>query len=172
VMLTIVGEHSRGYALGAADYLQKPIDGAALAAVLRRRIPTIARADVLVVDDDESARKVLARHLHALGCESRMAEDGAIALERCAERRPDLVLLDLVMPTMDGFEFLEQLRRQPSGNDVRVVVISGKDVTPEERARLNGQVIQIVQKHGSECDTLLPEVTRLLKTHARRDAAA
>jgi PAS domain S-box-containing protein len=172
VMLTIVGEHSRGYALGAADYLQKPIDGAALAAVLRRRIPTIARADVLVVDDDESARKVLARHLHALGCESRMAEDGAIALERCAERRPDLVLLDLVMPTMDGFEFLEQLRRQPSGNDVRVVVISGKDVNPAERARLNGQVIQIVQKHGSECDTLLPEVTRLLKTHARRDAAA
>ena len=112
IMLTMVDDKSLGYMLGAAEYLTKPIDRDRLAAVLaevpRRNRPSPA---VLVVEDDESTRQAIRRALEREGWAVAEAENGRAGLARMAEAVPALILLDLMMPEMDGFEFLDELRR-------------------------------------------------------------
>ena len=108
-MLTIVDDRNLGYALGAADYLTKPIDRERLTAVLdqhRRDRP------VLVVDDDVAVRELVRRMLEQEGYTVVEAENGRAALERLRDGAPGVILLDLMMPEMDGFEFLTELRAQ------------------------------------------------------------
>jgi hypothetical protein len=90
------------------------------------------------------------------------AANGRIALEQLAEHPPDLVLLDLVMPEMDGFEFLEELRKRDGDRRVPVVVITAKDLSDEERRRLNGGVERVVHKSGQGPEALLAEVRNLV----------
>ena len=86
------------------------------------------------------------------------AENGQIALRCLSASRPDVIVLDLMMPEMDGFEFLEELRSRPQWRDIPVVVITAKDLTPEDRRRLNGDVERVVQKRASGLDDMLREV--------------
>jgi CheY-like chemotaxis protein len=106
VMLTVVDAKPTGFALGVAEYLTKPIDRSRLAAVLRRYAPGGSARTVLIVEDDVAARRVLRRELKQGGWRVLEAANGRIALEQLAQHPPDFVLLDLVMPEMDGFEFL------------------------------------------------------------------
>jgi CheY-like chemotaxis protein len=108
VMLTIVDDRNLGYALGASDYLTKPIDRERLVTVLRRY-----RRDgpVLVVDDDVVVRQLFRRILEPEGHVVVEAENGRVALERLRDVSPSVVLLDLMMPEMDGFEFVGEFRR-------------------------------------------------------------
>ena len=165
IMATITDERNLGIALGASEYLTKPIDRGRLAAVLARYSRAGSPRRVLVVEDDESARALIRRALEAEGWEVDEAENGRVALERLAEREPALVLLDLMMPEMDGFEFLETLREGDDPSPVPVVVITAKELTEEDRLRLNGGVERIVQK-GSR-DRFLREVRDLVALHAR-----
>ena len=165
IMATITDERNLGIALGASEYLTKPIDRTRLAAVLARYSRAGAPRRVLVVEDEESARALIRRALEAEGWEVDEAENGRVALERLAEREPALVLLDLMMPEMDGFEFLETLREGEDPSPVPVVVITAKELTEEDRMRLNGGVERIVQK-GSR-DRFLREVRDLVALHAR-----
>ena len=165
IMATITDERNLGIALGASEYLTKPIDRERLAAVLARYSRAGAPRRVLVVEDEESARTLIRRALEAEGWEVDEAENGRVALERLAEREPALVLLDLMMPEMDGFEFLETLREGDEPSPVPVVVITAKELTEEDRLRLNGGVERIVQK-GSR-DRFLREVRDLVALHAR-----
>ncbi|HET7248603.1 MAG TPA: GAF domain-containing protein, partial [Gemmatimonadales bacterium] len=142
VILSIIDEKPMGFALGVSAYLTKPIDRKGLAAVLIKYAPTSATRSVLVVEDDAATRATLRRTLEQHGWEVDEAVNGRMALERIAERLPALVLLDLVMPEMDGFEFLEGLRRR-SVPPVPVVVITAKDLTDEDRRRLNGGVARV-----------------------------
>ncbi len=162
VMMTIVSDKNLGYALGASDYLTKPIDRERLVSVLRRYECKRPVCDILVVEDDSQTREILCRMLDKEGWHAREAEDGLAALEKVAEEMPELILLDLMMPRMDGFEFLAELRKTEAGRAVPVIVVTAMDLTPEDRQKLNGQVKQILQKGAFRQDELLSELRRLV----------
>jgi hypothetical protein len=159
IMLTIVDDKQMGYALGASEYLTKPIDRERLIAVLekyRRDLP------VLVVDDDAGVRLLLRRILEAEGYAVIEAENGLAALARLGERTPGAILLDLMMPQMDGFEFLSALHEREAWRQIPVVIITAKDLTAEDHERLNGSVVRILQKGAYVREDLLAEVRALL----------
>jgi signal transduction histidine kinase/CheY-like chemotaxis protein/HAMP domain-containing protein len=162
IMLTIVDDKHLGYTLGAADYLTKPIDWERLATVLRKYHCQHPPCWVLVVDDDATMRDILRRMLEKEGWAVAEAENGCTALERMAANRPELILLDLMMPEMDGFAFLEALRQQDAWRSIPVVVVTAKDLTPDDRQRLNSYVEQILQKGAYSQEALLHEVHRLI----------
>jgi CheY-like chemotaxis protein len=115
---------------------------------------------------------VLRRALEKEGWQVREAENGRVGLQRVDEQAPALILLDLMMPEMDGFEFLDTLRvRQPGGGAPPVVVITAKSLSDAERARLNGGVREVVQKRAQDIEGLLSDVRRRVAAHARRPAA-
>jgi CheY-like chemotaxis protein/anti-sigma regulatory factor (Ser/Thr protein kinase) len=162
IMLTIVDDKNLGYALGAADYLTKPIDWERLAAVLTKYRCAHPPCTVLVVEDDADTRALLRRLLTREGWAVTEATNGRVALERMAESHPELILLDLMMPEMDGFAFLEALRQQEAWRSIPVVVVTAKDLTPEDRQRLNGYVEQILQKGAYSREALLHEIQHLV----------
>jgi CheY-like chemotaxis protein len=154
VMLTIVDERSVGYSLGAADYLTKPIDRNRLLAVLRRYRRSEPAPTVLLVEDDATTRQMMRRLLEKEGWTVTEAENGREALARVARHVPSLILLDLMMPEMDGFTFLEELRHREAGRAVPVVILTAKDLTPEDRDRLNGHVANVLQKGAQPYEAL------------------
>jgi PAS domain S-box-containing protein len=161
LMLTILDEKHKGYALGASDYMTKPFDRDRLRAVLAK----YGRAGgkrILIVDDDPEHRRRLSRVMEGEGWQVAEAENGLVGLERLAESRPDLILLDLMMPEMDGFEFLSELRNDDALRDVPVVVITAAELTDQDRERLNGGVERILQRSEFQPDDLLAEVRALV----------
>jgi hypothetical protein len=162
IMVTVVDEKPMGFALGVAEYLTKPIDRSQLAAVLRRYAPGGPARTVLVVEDDAAARRVLRGELKKSGWRVIEAANGRIALEELARQPAELILLDLVMPEMDGFEFLEELGKRDGAPRIPVVVITAKDLTDEDRRRLNGGVERVVHKSGHGPEALLAEVRGLV----------
>jgi PAS domain S-box-containing protein len=165
IMLTVVDDKPTGFALGVSEYLTKPVDRNRLAAVLSRYAGAARHA--LLVEDDEGVRRVLRRALEQEGWKVAEAANGRVALDRLAEQLPGLVLLDLVMPEMDGFEFLEELRRRgDAGSGVPVVVLTGKDLTEEDRRRLNGGVARVVRKRNRGPEALLADVRELIAGRA------
>ena len=167
-MLSIVEDRGLGYALGAADYLTKPIDRARLVAALRRYCQDRDACTVLVVEDDPATRETVRRALEQDGWSVDEAANGRIALERLAVQLPGVILLDLMMPELDGFEVVAALRARPEWRDLPVVIMTAKELTDEDRQRLNGSVRAIVQKAGSSRDTFLAEVRALLAASIRR----
>jgi CheY-like chemotaxis protein len=99
--------------------------------------------------------------LEPLGWQVTEAENGEVALDALAAARPDAIILDLMMPRMDGFEFLEQLRSRPDWRDIPVAVITAKDLTDEDRSRLNGEVERVIHKSG--CDEMLRQLSGELR---------
>jgi signal transduction histidine kinase/DNA-binding response OmpR family regulator len=170
ILITIADEQGRGYALGATDYLVKPVDRKRLAAALRA---VVARdgARVLLVDDDETTRTLIREELERSGWTVVEADNGRVALARLADQRPDAIVLDLIMPEMDGFEFLAELRGRPDGRDIPVIVVTAMDLTATDRERLDGDVARIVQKRATDQATLLREVSDLLAACVERGPA-
>jgi hypothetical protein len=158
VMLSMVDERNLGFALGASEYLTKPIERDQLLRVLRRYGRAGAARHVLVVEDDALTRTALGRAMQGEGWEVALAEHGRAGLERMAECVPDLILLDLMMPEMNGFEFLEALRGHDAWRGVPVVVITAKELTDAERRRLNGGVQRVVAKGGQGFEALAAAV--------------
>jgi CheY-like chemotaxis protein len=167
IMITIIDEKHVGYALGAADYLTKPIEWKRLTAVLQKYQRADASCRVLVVEDDARTRKMLRTRLKKHGWLVIEAENGRVALERMAERLPDLILLDLMMPEMDGFQFVDQLRLNQAWRLIPVIVVTAKDLTEEDRRRLNGYVESILQKGAYEPEELLREVRDAVKVRVQ-----
>jgi CheY-like chemotaxis protein/nitrogen-specific signal transduction histidine kinase len=168
IMLSIVDDRNLGFALGASEYISKPIDREHLVAILRKYARDGELRPVLVVEDDAATRGLLRRTLEKEGWIVAEAENGRVALERLGEQRPALVLLDLLMPEMDGFEFLGALRRHENGSSVPVVVITAKELTEEERRRLNGGVEMIIEKGARPREELLGQVLDLVAAHVPR----
>jgi CheY-like chemotaxis protein len=162
VMLTITEEQSRGYALGAADYLTKPVQRDRLRSLLARFRRDGPRRQVLIVDDDPEARHWLARALTAEGWQASEAEDGRAALAAVRAHRPDLILLDLLMPEMDGFEFLARLQADASDPRVPVVVVTAADLTEDDHRRLNGAVEKVLLKQACGREELLRALRELV----------
>jgi PAS domain S-box-containing protein len=137
VMLTILEQSDVGFALGAVDFLVKPVKTQRLAAVLHRHCKSDS-ARVLLIDDDPAAREVMRRTLEASGHRVREAADGQEGIDALAHEVPDLVLLDLMMPVMDGFAVLEHIRDDFRLREVPVVVVTAKDLTADDRDMLRG----------------------------------
>jgi signal transduction histidine kinase/CheY-like chemotaxis protein len=170
IMLTMVDNKGLGYALGVADYFAKPVDRDRLASVLNKYRSKHRAGSVLVVEDDAQTREIIARTLEKAGWAVAEAENGRVALERVAEQRPEVILLDLMMPVMDGFEFVRELRKTEAWRAIPVIIVTAKDISAEDRLRLNGYVEKIVQKGASVGDELLAEVGGLVRSCVRRSA--
>ncbi|MBE7559936.1 response regulator [bacterium] len=162
VLATMVDQRRMGLALGAADYLTKPIPREHLIAALRRHLPPSAGRRILVVEDDEPTRRSLSAALREAGFVTFEAEHGGVALERLDAVRPDAIVLDLLMPEMDGFQFAAALRERPDAETIPVIVLTAKDLSREERERLRGSVEAILQKGAGGRQALVAEVRHVL----------
>jgi adenylate cyclase len=164
VMLTIADERNRGYALGAADYMIKPIERDALRKLITKFSSGAAGPAfrVLIVEDDENTRRQWCRILRADGCDVDEAQNGRVALERLIRALPDLIILDLIMPEMDGFEFLVELRKQPAFKTVPVVVVTAATLGKEDHRRLNGGVERVLAKTVFSHNELLDELRTMV----------
>jgi PAS domain S-box-containing protein len=171
IMLTMMSDQEMGYLLGASEYLTKPIDRNRLLAVMAKYKPKDGVTGVLIVEDDEATRQVLARTMQKQGWTVTEANNGQVGLDRLRQRTPGLILLDLMMPEMDGFEFLAELRQVPAYQQIPVVVLTSKDLTSEERSLLSGKVERILQKGMYSREALLKEVKKIVDDCALRRAS-
>lgn len=175
ILLSFVGNKSLGFALGASDYLTKPVDGKRLAALLnkyRRDQDGVAAnsllCQILIVEDDDATRKILRRILEKKGWAVTEADSGRSALKQLEVSRPHLILLDLMLPEMDGFELIAELRKSHSEDPIPIVVITAKDLTTAESQQLNGYVDRVLQKGVYSCDTLLRDVRSIVNDRLDR----
>ena len=162
VMITIFDDKNMGFALGAADFLTKPIDWQRLTAILNRYRD--GSNLVLIVEDEPTTREMWQRSLEKNGWKTTQAENGKVALQRLTEKIPAIILLDLMMPEMDGFEFMHELRQRPDCRKIPVIVVTAKDLTEDDRRRLNGHVAQILRKGASSSSELLRELKLILES--------
>jgi len=165
IIATFIEQEGRGYALGAADYLVKPIDWDRLRHVLARH--TSAGAKVLVVDDDQSVREIARRTLEKDGWTVLESANGRDALQVVEKELPSLILLDLMMPVMDGFEFMSLLRKDERWKDLPVIVVTAMHLSQEHRDRLSGTVSTILQKAEFTLEQLLEEAMRSVSNPAQ-----
>ncbi|OUS08136.1 hypothetical protein A9Q96_01330 [Rhodobacterales bacterium 52_120_T64] len=162
VMVSIVEDRPLGFSLGASEYLSKPVDRKQLAKVLKRFLGDNTNRTVLVVEDDADTRDAMSRYLKREGALPIEAENGLVGLEKLAKIKPALILLDLMMPEMDGFEFIEQYRENPAWHEIPVIVLTAKTLTDDDRNRLDGWVKELYSKDDSNIEHVLNEVCALL----------
>jgi CheY-like chemotaxis protein len=168
VMVSMTDDRSLGYALGATEFMTKPVDRARLATLLERFRSEAAQARALVVDDDQSTRELFVEMLGQEGWEATEAENGRVALACIAAAQPSLILLDLAMPEMDGFELVEALQANAEWRTIPVVVVTGHDLDAAERARLEGCVRAVMQKGGFNRDELLAQIRDMVVSRVHR----
>ena len=163
VMISMVGDRAMSYSLGAVESLQKPVDRDKLSALVKKYASSEPKT-ALVVEDDPAARATIARTLKAEHWEVQEAENGKVALERTEKQRFSIILLDLMMPVMDGFEFLERLRSSdhPSAG-TPVIIVTAMELNAADRQRLQNNVHDVVQKSGADVENALEEILALVR---------
>ncbi len=159
ILISVEEARARGFSLGACEYLVKPIEADRLVTVVNR-VTTPGAGDVLVVDDDAATRELVTRNLRKVGFSTAEARNGEEALLRAQVSRPSMVILDLTMPGLDGFEVLRRMRAEGMG--VPVVVLTGKTLTAEERQALRDGMAAVVEKGGLGIERVVSEAKRLL----------
>ena len=163
-VISIVDDENKGYSLGASEYLTKPIDRTRIHILMKRYKWDSGSA--LVVEDDTGTRKMLSKMLEDYGLNVAEAGNGRIALDEVQKKPPSVIFLDLMMPVMDGFEFLEELRKKPKWRSIPIVVITSKNLTHADRLRLNGGVEKLIEKKSLEQNDFLKEVRYILEPQA------
>src|SRR5262249_21753288 len=161
-------DRNKAFGLGASDFVMKPAEPDRLAEVLKRHCGRSNSWRVLVVDDDSDLRQRLRGMLEKEGWQVEEAGDGRAALTRLDEQWPALIVLDLLMPGMDGFTFLAELRRRGKGRSVPVVVLTAKELTAEDRQLLGEPIEKILRKGSLGPEQLLAEVSALMAGDERR----
>ena len=165
VMVTMVDDRSRAFSLGAAEYLTKPVSRERLVEVLEQYVGKTARKNVLVVEDDEAQRDRLRFLFEKEGWTVSEAANGRIGLEEMEKNPAGLITLDLMMPEMDGFEFLEKLRSRAEWSSIPVIVMTAMDLTPEECEHLNGRVQSVLVKGQHEPHQILDQIKEIFRTN-------
>ncbi len=160
IIVSLVRDRGMAYALGAADFLSKPVERDKLLASIHRFDEGEPPFTILVVDDEADARDLIARALQREDWAVRTATNGLDALDEMRAEKPDLVVLDLMMPGMDGFEVLEHVRSDPGLRDLPVVVVTAKDLADSERENLSRRVASVMQKGSYSREHLLECVAR------------
>ena len=167
VMISIVEERQLGFALGAAEYLTKPIDRNRLMDILAKYAGSEVRQTALVVDDLPDNRTLLAALLEREGWNVLQADNGRTALQTVDHQQPSLILLDLMMPVMDGFEFLRELRQREDGRLIPVVVVTAKDLSTDEKNLLRTSVENVIQKSTISHEDLLADIRNKISSLAK-----
>jgi CheY-like chemotaxis protein/anti-sigma regulatory factor (Ser/Thr protein kinase) len=164
VLLTIVDNKALGFQLGAAAYLLKPLDAVEVRDALNHvtGLTSLHQKRVLVVDDDPNITEILRQSLPESDFSLESALDGQAGLRAIEAQRPDILLLDLIMPHLDGFEVIERLRENPQTHDLPIIVISAKELTAAESARLKKTVSLVMKKQGFEGEKLVDEMNNVL----------
>jgi signal transduction histidine kinase/CheY-like chemotaxis protein len=164
IIVSIVDQKQVGFALGAADYLIKPIRKTVLLDTIRKHVPYQEDDDaaILLVDDDPGTLELLAETLRAAGYETQSVRSGARALEVLSSKLISAVLLDLLMPGMDGFEVIRHVRQEATLKELPILVMTGKSLTAEESALLGAETQALLQKNGSWQHQLILEVGRVV----------
>jgi CheY-like chemotaxis protein len=172
IMATMVDERSKGRTLGAAEFILKPIDRPRLTAVLRSLPSQPAAGRVLVVEDDPANREILARIMRKDGWTVVEANNGRSAMDHIASTPPDLILLDLMLPVLDGFALVRELQASAARPPIPVIVISARDVSREEREQLSPVVQKIFVKGSCSRADLLREIRHVMSPTGHRPVAA
>ncbi len=163
ILLSIVDQKNLGYHLGAFDYLLKPFDRDAMLIALGRIAAVQPR--LLVVDDDPQVIDLVRQLLEDEPYDIVAAHHGRAAIEAIEQRPPDMILLDLLMPQLDGFGVLEYLHNHPEYRDIPVIVVTAKSCTAAEQALLHERAYAVMQKHGLARDALIHEVQCVLSAY-------
>jgi CheY-like chemotaxis protein len=167
VIVTMLMDRGMAFALGAADFMTKPVDRASLTAMLRRYCSGAGAGLVLLVEDDASTREATRRVLERLGFAAGEAANGVEGLRWLDSHSPPaLILLDLMMPEMDGFAFLEAIQKHPTLRNIPVVVLTAKQLTAEEKQVLSGGTEQILAKEATSNIDLAEAIRRSVRRHA------
>ena len=162
IMMTMVDDQNLGYALGATEYLLKPIDSRKLEAIVDKFQPIFKSDSILIVEDDPGIREMLSRQLKTKNWQVIEAENGCEALRKLQNHTPGLILSDLMMPEMDGFELVHRLKQDERWRSIPVVILTAKSITIEERQKLNGGVNKIFEKGSYQRSILFNELSNLL----------
>jgi len=164
ILLTIVDKKALGFRLGASAYLLKPLDPAAVREALARvmGINPQQQKHVLVMDDDPNIAEMVRQFLPEAEFRLSSALDGLAGLEAINADRPDIVLLDIMMPRLDGFGVIERLRANSNTHDLPIIVISAKELTNAESDRLKETVTLVMKKQGFKGEKLVEEINNVL----------
>ena len=161
ILLSIVDDRPMGHSLGAADYLTKPIDRSRLLSVLETHLSGQVSPTILVVEDDVNAREIMGRFLQRQDWTVELASNGREALQYLDENLPDLIVLDLMMPEMDGFAFIQVLRQNSEWQKIPIVVLTAKALTASDQQQLEG-VARVYQKAELNRQELLNELQTMV----------
>lgn len=174
IVVSIVDNKQVGFALGAVDYLIKPIHKQALLDSLRKHIPDPADDDsaILLVDDDIKTLELLQETLRSAGYETQSVQSGARALEVLASKLVGAVVLDLMMPGIDGFEVIRHLREQQTLKSLPVFVMTAKSLNQDELSLLNSETQALIQKNGPWHQQLLAEIGQAIQGGVQAKAKA
>jgi CheY-like chemotaxis protein len=170
-MATMLDDRQKGIELGADEFVTKPLARDRLARLLRKYLDERPSVKILLVEHDPAARERLAKSLREQGWEVCEAADGREALDRIGVDRPGLILLDLMLPEMDGFEVIEKIRENPEWGTIPIVVITGVELDSEARRRLQGRVEQVLSKSFMGRNELFREIRRLVAAPAPEPVA-
>jgi len=174
IVVTVVDQPGVGTALGADEYLIKPVDKATLLAAVERCLRSRGGAaplrSILVVEDDISTLEIIVELLKGFGYAVTTATDGAQARANVAQSVPELVILDLVLPKMSGFELLAEWRSNPRTADLSIFVLTSKDLTKEEEKYLRAHAESLFRKQDSWREPLIKQLERVVTPHALENA--
>ncbi len=166
IVLSLANDLSHGFSLGASAVLSKPVRRDELYQALANAhltAPASAPARVLVIDDDPKAVDLVADYLASFGHHVSKAYGGAHGIDLAEREHPDLVILDLMMPEVNGFMVVERLRANPRTADIPIIILTAKIVSAEERQRLNGHIVAVAEKSGINRAAFLTEVGRAVR---------
>ena len=163
IIVSITEERQLGFGLGAVDHLVKPIEKTALLASLRSlRLPDQdGSVRILIIDDDPQAIRLLSTILDSEGYDVLKAYGGQEGIDLALAEAPTLIILDLAMPEVDGFQVVKRLAEDPEGCDIPIVICTAMDLTDEEKDCLNGQIQSVIEKTGNVRQKLLEAIKRI-----------
>ncbi len=163
VMVSILSEKNLAYKLKADEYLIKPVGQEELISTIQRLISAHHYPEVLVADDDENYLKLMGQYLSEESIQFRLARDGEEALRKINEKKPDLLILDIMMPNKDGFAVLDELRRQQDQEEMSIIMVTSKSLSQEESNFLKNRVRQIIEKSGTQFDKIMAAISEIIQ---------
>lgn len=172
IIVSMIDNKDLGFSLGAVEYLMKPIDRTKLVNSVNACIPLVQNKDkpkkILLVDDDEEVVKYMSVVLEDAGFEVLKAYSGNDGINLALNSNPDLIVLDLMMPDISGFDVVERLRNHPTAKKIPIIICSAKDITPEDKKVLNGHILTIVQKSSNTKEVLLSTIKKIEQLHVKK----
>ena len=166
IIASIVDDKKTGFALGASDYLNKPVSKEDLQASLKQFFSLKENLSALIVEDDRDSRYYLKKVLQDIDVESTEAENGLLGLKylSSADALPDFILLDLMMPEMDGFEFANEVKQDEKLKDIPIFVVTALDLSEEESELLSKKAQAVIMKKTMSADTIADQISKLVNS--------